>query len=50
MFGSLTAYNIIFIFFFGAAMAILVRYSRSLWAPIVFHSLNDGISHVIFHI
>ena len=50
MLGSLTAYNIIFIFAFGAVMAIILRYSQSLWAPIISHSLNDGLSHVIFHI
>jgi membrane protease YdiL (CAAX protease family) len=50
MLGSLTAYNVIYIFAFGTIMAILLRYTRSLWAPIVFHSLNDGLSHVIFHI
>jgi hypothetical protein len=50
MLGSLTAYNAVYIFVFGAIMAILFRYSRSLWAPIVSHSLNDCLSHVIFHI
>ena len=50
MLGTLTAYNIVFVFVFGAAMAILFRYSQSLWAPIITHSLNDGLSHVIFHI
>ena len=50
MLESLTAHNIIYIFAFGAAMAIILRYSHSLWAPIVSHSLNDGLSHVIFHI
>jgi membrane protease YdiL (CAAX protease family) len=50
MFGTLTLHNVAFIFAFGAAMAIVLRYSRSLWAPIVTHSLNDCISHVIFHI
>jgi uncharacterized protein len=50
MFGSLTAYNIIYIFAFGAVMAIILRYSKSLWAPIISHSLNDCLSNVIFHI
>ena len=48
--GSLTAYNIIYIFAFGSVMAIILRYSKSLWAPIISHSLNDGLSHVMFHI
>ena len=26
------------------------RYSQSLWAPIIAHSLNDGLSNVLFHI
>jgi membrane protease YdiL (CAAX protease family) len=47
---TLTAHNVVFIFVFGSVMAIILRYSRTLWAPIVTHSLNDGLSHVIFHI
>lgn len=50
MLGSLTADNIVYIFVFGALMAILLRYSKSLWAPIISHSLNDCLSNVIFHI
>jgi CAAX protease family protein len=50
MLGSLTAHNVIYIFAFGAAMAIVFRYSQSLWAPIVTHSLNDCLSNVLFHI
>ena len=50
MLGSLTAYNIVYIFSFGAVMAIILRYSKSLWAPVIFHSLNDCLSNVIFHI
>jgi membrane protease YdiL (CAAX protease family) len=50
MLGSRTADKAIYIFAFGAVMAIILRYSQSLWAPIVTHSLNDGLSHVIFHI
>ena len=48
--GSLTGSNIVFIFGFGAVMALIFRYSRSLWAPIIAHSLNDGLSFVLFHI
>jgi membrane protease YdiL (CAAX protease family) len=48
--GSLRADRAMFIFAFGAAMATILRYSQSLWAPIVSHSLNDCLSFVIFHI
>jgi len=50
MLGSLTPSNITYVFAFGVIMAIIFRYSRSLWAPIISHSLNDGLSYVIFHI
>lgn len=50
MLGSLTAYNVVYIFAFGVVMAIILRYSKSLWAPIISHSLNDCLSYVIFHI
>jgi membrane protease YdiL (CAAX protease family) len=50
MLESLTARNIIDVFVFGAAMAIILRYSKSLWAPIITHSLNDCLSTLIFHI
>lgn len=39
----------IFVFIFGLVMAVLLRYARSLWAPIVSHSLNDFFSAVLFH-
>jgi membrane protease YdiL (CAAX protease family) len=48
--GSLTAHNVIFVFVFGTIMAIVLRYSGSLWASIVSHSLNDGLSHVVYHV
>ena len=38
----------IFIFVFGLLMVLLLRYSRSLWAPIVSHSLNDFFTAVLF--
>jgi membrane protease YdiL (CAAX protease family) len=47
--GTLKASNIAFIFVFGMIMAIVFKFSRSLWAPIVAHSLNDFISGVLFH-
>jgi membrane protease YdiL (CAAX protease family) len=50
MLGSLTAYHLIYIFAFGSVMAIILRYSQSLWAPIISHSVNDCLSNVIFHI
>ena len=50
MLGSLTASRVAYIFAFGVIMAIIFKYSRSLWAPIIAHSLNDGLSSVVFHI
>ena len=50
MLGSLTAHNVMYVFAFGAVMAIVLRYTRSLWAPIITHSLNDCLSFVILHI
>lgn len=41
--------NVIFVFVFGVLMALLLRYARSLWAPVVSHSLNDFFSGVLFH-
>ncbi|HEX6650820.1 MAG TPA: CPBP family intramembrane glutamic endopeptidase [Pyrinomonadaceae bacterium] len=40
----------IFVFVFGVLMAILLLWSKSLWAPVVSHSLNDFFSAVVFHI
>jgi len=40
----------IFVFVFGLLMAMLLLYSKSLWAPVVSHSLNDFFSAVVFHI
>ena len=40
----------VFIFVFGILMALLLRYSRSLWAPIISHSLNDFFTAVIFRL
>jgi membrane protease YdiL (CAAX protease family) len=39
----------VFVFVFGGVMAIVFRYSGSLWAPLVAHSTNDFISVVLFH-
>jgi membrane protease YdiL (CAAX protease family) len=38
----------IFVFVFGVVMVLLLRYTKSLWAPIVSHSLNDFMSAVLF--
>ncbi len=38
------------IFVFGAVMAIVFKYSESLWAPIVTHSTNDFLSFVLFRL
>jgi len=40
---------VVFVFVFGVVMAIVFKYSRSLWAPIVAHSLNDFLSAIVFH-
>lgn len=44
-----TVRDAVFVFVFGALMALLLLYSKSLWAPIVSHSLNDFFSAVLFH-
>src|SRR5262249_23402910 len=44
----LRAEVVIFVFFFGALMAFVFRYSKSLGSAIVAHSLNDFLSVVIF--
>jgi membrane protease YdiL (CAAX protease family) len=41
--------TVIFVFIFGVVMVVLFRWARSLWAPIVSHSLNDLMSAVLFH-
>jgi membrane protease YdiL (CAAX protease family) len=46
--GMLRADTAVTIFVFGAVMAIALRYSKSLWAPILTHSANDCLSFVIF--
>lgn len=40
----------LFVFMFGVLMAVLLLWSKSLWAPVVSHSLNDFFSAVVFHI
>jgi uncharacterized protein len=42
--------SVISVFIFGAVMAIILKYGKSLWGPIIAHSLNDCIAFVIFRI
>jgi membrane protease YdiL (CAAX protease family) len=49
MLGAFSISNVVFVFVFGALMGTVLRYSKSLWAPIVAHSLNDFISVVLVH-
>jgi len=37
-----------FVFIFSVVMALIFKYSNSLWAPILAHSANDFISVVLF--
>jgi uncharacterized protein len=39
----------VFVFVFGLVMTTLLRFTNSLWAPIVSHSTNDFLSAVLFH-
>ena len=40
----------VFVFVFGFLMVVLLRYAKSLWAPIISHSLNDFFSAVLFRV
>jgi membrane protease YdiL (CAAX protease family) len=44
----LKAERVISVFLFGVVMAIIFRYGKSLWGPIIAHGLNDFITFVIF--
>ena len=46
----LIAYIVAFIFFFAVVLAILFKYGKSLWGPIIAHSLNDFISVILFQL
>ena len=46
----LKAESVISVFIFGVALAIIFRYGKSLWAPVITHSLNDCIAFVIFRV
>ena len=45
----LSAGTILSVFVFGFVMALVFRFTRSLWAPIITHSTNDFIALVLFH-
>lgn len=42
--------SVVSVFVFGVVMAIVFRYGKSLWAPIITHSTNDFIAFVLFHL
>lgn len=46
----LKAESVISVFIFGVVLAIIFRYGKSLWGPIITHSLNDFIAFVIFRV
>lgn len=45
-----TVHNAIFVFVFGLLMVLVFRLAKSLWGPIVAHSLNDFMASVIFRL
>ena len=42
--------NVITVFVFGVVMAIVFKYGKTLWGPIIAHSSNDFLAVVIFHL
>ena len=42
--------SLISVFIFGFVMGLILKYGKSLWGPIITHSLNDCIAFVIFHV
>lgn len=46
----MTGHNIIFVFVFGLLMVLVFRLAKSLWGPIVAHSLNDFTASVVFRL
>ena len=42
--------SVVSVFVFGLVMAIVFRYGKSLWAPIITHSTNDFMAFVIFRL
>ena len=45
----LDAGTVLSVLIFGFVMALVFRFTRSLWAPIITHSTNDFIAFVLFH-
>lgn len=48
LFNSFTLFDAVFTFVFGVLMVIILKYSKSLWGPIVAHNLKDFTSIVLF--
>src|SRR5436190_13876275 len=46
----LKAGSVVSVFVFGMVMAIVFRYGKSLWGPIITHSTNDFIAFVLFRL
>jgi membrane protease YdiL (CAAX protease family) len=46
----LKASGAVSVFVFGFVMAIVFRYGKSLWAPVITHSTNDFIAFVLFRL
>ena len=46
----LKASSVVSVFIFGLLMAIVFRYGKSLWGPIIAHSTNDFIAFVLFRL
>ena len=42
--------GVISVFIFGVVMAIIFRYGKTLWGPIITHSTNDFLAFLIFRI
>jgi membrane protease YdiL (CAAX protease family) len=42
--------SVISVFIFGFVLAIIFRLGKSLWGPIITHSLNDFIAFILFRI
>jgi len=42
--------SVVSVFVFGLVMAVVFRYGKSLWAPIITHSTNDFTAFVIFRL
>lgn len=47
---ALQWHQIVYVFVFGCIMSLLLKYTQSLWSPIIAHSFNDMLSVVIFSV